>query len=57
MTFLWSELLWLLLAVPGLVGAYVLLLRRRKKGALRYASLSLVKAGIGPGQRFRRHVL
>jgi len=56
MTFLWSEVLWLLLAVPGLVGAYVLLLRRRKKGALRYASLSLVKAGIGPGQRFRRHV-
>ena len=56
MTFLWPEMLWLLLAAPVLVGIYVLLLRRRKKGAVRYASLSLVREAIGPGQRFRRHV-
>jgi Ca-activated chloride channel family protein len=56
MTFLWPLLLWLLLAVPVLVGAYLLLLRRRKKGAVRYASLSLVQQAIGPGQRLRRHV-
>jgi Ca-activated chloride channel family protein len=49
-------MLWLLLAAPALVGVYVLLLRRRKKGVLRYASLSLVKDAIGPGQRLRRHV-
>jgi Ca-activated chloride channel family protein len=55
-TFLWPELLWLLAAVPALLGAYVLLMRRRKKGALRYASLSLVRGAIGPGQRIRRHV-
>jgi len=56
MTFLWPEMLWLLLAAPLLVGIYILLLRRRKKGAVRYASLSLVREAIGPGQRFRRHV-
>jgi Ca-activated chloride channel family protein len=56
MTFLWPEMLWLLTAAPVLVGVYVLLLRRRKKGAVRYASLSLVRDAIGPGQRVRRHV-
>jgi Ca-activated chloride channel family protein len=55
-TFLWPEMLWLLAAVPVLVGGYVLLLRRRKRAALPYASLSLVKAALGPGQRIRRHV-
>jgi Ca-activated chloride channel family protein len=56
MKFLWPEALWLLLAAPALVGAYILLLRRKKKGAIRYASLGLVKEAIGPGQRFRRHI-
>ena len=56
MTYLWPEMLWLLLAAPALVGAYVLLLRRKKKGVLRYASLSLVRDAIGPGQRIRRHI-
>ena len=56
MTFLWPEMLWLLLAAPVLVGIYILLLRRKKKGAVRYASLSLVREAIGPGQRLRRHV-
>jgi Ca-activated chloride channel family protein len=56
MTFLWPEMLLLLLAVPVLVAAYVLLLRRKRKSAIRYASLSLMKDAIGRGQRFRRHV-
>jgi Ca-activated chloride channel family protein len=56
MTFLWPQMLWLLVAVPAIVGAYVLLLRRKKKSAVRYASLSLVQQAIGPGQRLRRHV-
>ena len=56
MQFLWPEMLWLLLAVPALVAGYVLLLRRKKKRAIRYASLGLVKEAIGPGQRFRRHI-
>jgi Ca-activated chloride channel family protein len=38
-----------------LVGGYVLWLRRRKKNAVRYSSLDLVKAAMGPGERGRRH--
>jgi Ca-activated chloride channel family protein len=56
MTFLWPEALWLLAVLPALVAAYVLLLRRRKKAALRYASLNLVKDALGAGSRIRRHV-
>jgi Ca-activated chloride channel homolog len=56
MTFLWPELLWLLALVPLLVGAYLLALRRKKKAALRYASLEIVKDALGPGQALRRHV-
>jgi len=56
MIFFWPEMLWLLLLIPALLGVYVLLLRRKKKAALRYASLSLVKEAMGAGQRFRRHL-
>ena len=56
MTFIWPEMLWLLLAIPALVGLYVLILRRRKKAVVRYANLDLVQRAIGPAQRFRRHV-
>ena len=56
MTFLWPGMLWLLLAVPALVAVYTLLLRRKKKAALRYASLTMVKEAMGAGQRFRRHL-
>jgi Ca-activated chloride channel family protein len=56
MTFLWPDLLWTLALVPGLVFLYVWLLRRRKKAALRYASLTMVKEAIGAGQTIRRHV-
>ena len=43
MTFLWPEMLWLVLIVPALVAAYFYLLRRKQATALRYASLSMVK--------------
>ncbi|MDM0043426.1 VWA domain-containing protein [Variovorax dokdonensis] len=56
MNFLWPQFLWLLLAVPLLVLLYVWLLRRKKKMAIRYASLSIVRQAMGPGQTFRRHV-
>jgi Ca-activated chloride channel family protein len=55
MNFLWPQYLWLLLVVPVLVAAYVALLRR-KKAAVRYADLGLVKSAMSPTQRFRRHV-
>src|SRR5437667_3087356 len=56
MTFLWPSMLWLLLATPVLITAYIWLLRRKKKAALRYASLTMVKDAMAAGQRFRRHL-
>jgi Ca-activated chloride channel homolog len=56
MIFLWPEFLWLLLALPLLVLLYLWLLRRKKKTALRYASLSIVREAMGPGQSIRRHI-
>ena len=55
-SFLWPQFLWLLLALPLLVAVYVWLLRRKKKMALRYASLSIVREAMGKGQGLRRHV-
>jgi Ca-activated chloride channel family protein len=56
MTFLWAEALWLLLLVPALVGGYVVLLRRRKRFAIRHSQLALVREALGPGARIRRHI-
>ncbi|QHE88823.1 VWA domain-containing protein [Hydrogenophaga sp. BPS33] len=56
MSFLWPQLLWLLLALPLLVLLYVWLMRRRKQTALRYASLSIVREAMGKGPGWRRHV-
>ena len=56
MTFLWPDMLWLLLSVPALVVGYILLVRRKKKAALRYASLSIMKEAMGASHRFRRHI-
>ncbi|HEY1228908.1 MAG TPA: VWA domain-containing protein [Ramlibacter sp.] len=56
MQFLWPDFLWLLLAAPLLVLLYVWLLRRKKKLAVRYASLSIVKEAMGAGQSWRRHI-
>lgn len=56
MRFLWSDLLWLLLGIPLLIGAYAYALRRRKKAALRYASLMIVRDAVGSGQWLRRHL-
>ena len=56
MNFASPQILWLLLASPVLVGVYIWLLRRKKRGALTYASLGVVKEALGRGQRFRRHV-
>lgn len=56
MTFAWPGALWLLFLLPLLVLAYLAVLRRKKKYALRYASLQLVKEALGKGVGFRRHV-
>jgi Ca-activated chloride channel family protein len=56
MTFLWPKMLLLLATVPALVVAYLYLLGRKRKAAVRYASLSIVKDAMGSGPGFRRHV-
>ncbi|NWG76174.1 MAG: VWA domain-containing protein [Rubrivivax sp.] len=56
MSFLWPTMLWSLLLVPLLVLLYVWLLKRRKKVALPYANLALVKEAMGKGVGWRRHV-
>src|SRR5258706_2617655 len=55
MTFQWPEFLWLAAGLPLLVLAYVYLLRRRKKFAVRYSNLALLKEAMG-GASWRRHV-
>ncbi|MES2185453.1 MAG: VWA domain-containing protein [Pseudomonadota bacterium] len=54
--FLWPQMLWLLLAVPALVLLYLWMLGRRRKMAVRYASLSLVRDALGKGLGWRRHL-
>jgi Ca-activated chloride channel family protein len=56
MTFLWPTSLVFLIAVPVLLGLYIWSQRRRRKYALRYASLSLVKEALGRGPGIRRHI-
>jgi Ca-activated chloride channel homolog len=56
MTFIWFELLLLLLLVPALAALYVLVLRRRKHAAVRFASLALVREAMGGAPSWRRHV-
>lgn len=56
MNFLWPQFLWLLLLAPLLVLFYLWLLRRRRKTALRYASLSIVREAMGVRQGFKRHL-
>ena len=56
MNFLWQEALWGLLLLPLLVGAYLWLLKRRKKSAVTWASLGIVKEAMGAQRAWRRHV-
>lgn len=53
---LWPYTLILLGLIPLLVGVYVLVLRRRKRYAVGYSSLSLVRQAMGERARWRRHV-
>ena len=55
MFFLWPQYLWLMLVLPLLPLAYLWLLRRRGKAALRYSSLAVVRAAAAR-RNWRRHV-
>lgn len=56
MQFVWPTALWALLLVPVLLVLYVLVQRRRRRYALRYASLTLVRDALGKGPGLRRHI-
>lgn len=56
MNFLWPQFLWFLAALPLLVLLYMWLMHRRKKVALRYASLSIVKDAMSARQSIKRHI-
>jgi len=56
MQFIWPQNLWLLLVLPLLVALYLWLQGRRKRHALRFASLAIVREAMGPGNGWRRHV-
>ena len=56
MSFLWPLMLWSLLLLPLLVLLYLWLLGRRKKVALPYSQLALVREAAGKGLGWRRHM-
>ena len=56
MTFQWVSMLWLLALLPVLVLVYLWAQRRRRRYALRFASLMLVKDAMARGPGFRRHI-
>ncbi|MEW5720692.1 MAG: VWA domain-containing protein [Chloroflexota bacterium] len=56
MQFLSPDMLWLLLLIPALIGAYILAQRRRARYALRYSSLSVIREALGKRPGLRRHI-
>jgi Ca-activated chloride channel homolog len=56
MTLLWPYMLPFLVLVPVLAAIYIWMQRRRRRYALRYASLSLLKEAVGPGPGIKRHI-
>lgn len=55
MSFLWPQSLWLMAALPLLPAVYLWLLRRGRKRAVRYSSVSIARAAVA-GRNWRRHV-
>jgi Ca-activated chloride channel homolog len=55
MSFLWPQMFWMLPVLPACVLGYRWLMRRRKQ-ALVYPSLAIVREAIGPRQGWRRFV-
>ena len=54
MSFTWPLALLSLLAVPALVGAYLLQRRRKRRVAVRYSSVALIRAAMPTRSRWRR---
>ena len=56
MNFLWSGALILFLVIPLAIAAYMILLRGRRRFAVRYSSLSLVREAVSKQSWVRRHL-
>lgn len=56
MTFLWPTSLLLLLLIPMSVLIYIWVLRRRRRFAVRYSSLSLIREALPERSRWRSHI-
>jgi Ca-activated chloride channel family protein len=55
-TFAWPLALLLILAVPLVLGVYLATLRRRRKQAVSYSSVALLRSVMPRRSRFRRHL-
>jgi Ca-activated chloride channel homolog len=56
MSFLWPGFLYLLLLIPLAIGVYLWVLRRRRRFAVRYSSLSLVREAAAKQSWLRKHL-
>ena len=56
MTFEWPLALVMLLAVPLVLGVYLLAMRRRRKQAVSYSSVALLRSVLPRRARWRRHL-
>ena len=56
MNFLWPWLLLFLLIVPLIIAIYIWMLRRRRKFAVRFSSLSLIREALPKRARWRQHL-
>ncbi len=56
MTWLWPSFLYLLILIPLLIAAYILILRRRRRFAVRYSSLALVRDALPRRSWLRQHL-
>ncbi len=56
MVLLWPEFLFLLGLIPILIGVYIWMLRRRRRFALRFSSLALVRNAVPQQSRLRKHL-
>lgn len=56
MELLWPGSLYLLGLIPFLIVFYIWILRRRRRYAVRYSSLSLVRQALPQSSRWRRHL-
>ena len=56
MSLLWPGFLYLLLLIPLIIAVYILFLRRRRRFAVRYSSLSLVREAATHQSWLRRHL-